>query len=132
MNPINPDSFEFDKAIDAEYLQSLYENDYQYIAEIFKTAIDHYDEDVDAIVANYSSGNLDGLKRAIHKIKPSFGFIGMPRMQQQCKDFEDACVKATSVGEITTGYQKILDDLVVCKQILETDYQKLIVYNQSL
>lgn len=132
MNAYNAASFEFNKAIDSDYLYSLYENDYQYIEEIFKTAIDHFDEDTQAIVAHFQTGNLEGLKRAAHKIKPSFGFIGMPAMQQECKEFEDACAGATNTTEIATRYEMLMNHLVACKQILETDYQKLIAFNQSV
>ena len=88
---MNTIPFQFDRRIDASILYSLYENDYLYIEEIFKTTLKHYDADVNAFETHQQAGSVEGLKRSVHKIKPVFGFIGMPEVQESCQAFEDKC-----------------------------------------
>ena len=128
---MNTIPFQFDQQIDADVLYSLYENDYLYIEEIFKTTLKHYDEDVDAFKAHFYADNLEELKRTAHKIKPVFGYIGMPVVQECCQDFEDKCEKTGTVGEILPDYEKLLRQLGECKKIIEDDLQKLSEYNNK-
>jgi len=128
---MNTIPFQFDQRIDAGILYSLYENDYLYIEEIFKTTLKHYDEDVEVFEAHHRAGNLEGLKRTAHKIKPVFGFIGMPGVEECCKDFEDKCARTGNIEEIMPGYEKLLHQFKECKKIIEADLQKLSEYNNS-
>jgi HPt (histidine-containing phosphotransfer) domain-containing protein len=128
---MNTNPFQFNRLIDAGILDSLYENDYLYIEEIFKMTLKHYDEDVETFKAHHQAGNLEGLKKATHKIKPVFGYIGMPGIQECCKDFEDKCEKTGTFGEIMPEYEKLVHQFEECKKIIETDLQKLCEYNNK-
>ena len=123
--------FTFHKTIDAEYINSLYENDYTYIEELFKTALDHYDEDVMTIRQNLADDNAAGLKKAVHKIKPVFGFIGMLDMQQSCKDMEDRCQVAELSDEIKNEIRSLLTKIDEAKSVLRKEYERLKEFNQQ-
>src|SRR4030095_11856042 len=92
--------FIFNEKIDGDYLHSLYEDDYQYIEEIFATTLTHFDNDLSAVREAYSAGDVATLKKAVHKIKPTFGFVGLTSIQQLCAAFEDICQKAASANEL--------------------------------
>ncbi|MGZ8508864.1 MAG: Hpt domain-containing protein [Chitinophagaceae bacterium] len=128
---MNTIPFQFDQRIDAGVLYSLYENDYLYIEEIFKTTLRHYDEDVEAFEAHHRTGNLEGLKSTAHKIKPVFGFIGMPGVQESCRDFEDKCAKTGDIEDIMPDCEKLLHQFKESKRIIEADLQKLSEYNNN-
>jgi HPt (histidine-containing phosphotransfer) domain-containing protein len=128
---MNTTPFQFDHRIDTGILYSLYENDYLYIEEIFKTTLKHYDEDVQAFETHRHAGNLEGLKRTAHKIKPGFGFIGMPWVQECCEDFENKCSKTVDIEEIMADYEKLIHQVKECKRIIEADLQKLSEYNNN-
>lgn len=128
---MNTMPFQFDQRIDAGTLYSLYENDYLYIEEIFKTTLKHYDEDVEAFEAHRHASNIEGLKRTAHKIKPVFGFIGMLWVQDCCQDFEDKCAKTGDIEELIHEYEKLLHQFNECKKIIEADLQKLSEYNKN-
>ncbi len=128
---MNTMPFQFDQRIDPDTLYSLYENDYLYIEEIFKTTLKHYDTDVEAFESCYSGENLEGLKRIAHKMKPVFGFIGMLDVQECCNDFEDKCTKTGDIKEIISDYEKLLRQFREVKKIIEADLQKLSEYNKN-
>ena len=124
--------FIFNEKIDADYLYSLYEDDYQYIEEIFETTLLHFDEDYNSIRIAYESNNLLELKKAIHKMKPTFGFVGLPLVQNICTEFENICQKATSSNELTSEYQQIVVTLAESKELIALEYNKLKEFNSNI
>jgi len=124
--------FIFNEKIDSDYLYSLYEDDYQYIEEIFDTTLTHFDNDFNAIKQAFQTNNLIELKKAIHKIKPTFGFVGLLLVQQICKEFEDACQKASTANELKTEYQQIVTTLAASKELIAAEYNKLKEFNSNI
>jgi HPt (histidine-containing phosphotransfer) domain-containing protein len=128
---MNTIPFQFDSRIDSSILYSLYKNDYLFIEEIFKTTLQHYDADVEAFESHHQAGNVQGLEKSVHKIKPVFGFVGMPVMQACCQAFEDKCAVAADMQAIYPDSQKLLNQFKEYKKIIEADLQKLSAYNTS-
>ena len=124
--------FIFNEKIDSDYLFSLYEDDYQYIEEIFQTTLTHFDEDFNGIQRAYETDNLSDLKKAIHKMKPTFGFVGLPLVQNICKEFEDFCQKATSSNDLMSEYQQIVVTLAESKKLIASEYNKLKEFNSNI
>ncbi|HEX6430370.1 MAG TPA: Hpt domain-containing protein, partial [Niastella sp.] len=113
------------------YLYSLYEDDYQYIEEIFSTTLAHFDEDYNSIRIAFETNNLLELKRAIHKIKPTFGFVGLPLVQHICMEFENICQKANASNDLKTEYQQIVITLAESKELIASEYNKLKEFNSN-
>ena len=123
--------FIFNEKLDADYLYSLYEDDYQYIEEIFHTTLTHFNEDYNSIKNAYETNNISDLKKAIHKMKPTFGFVGLPLVQNICKDFEDICQKATSSNDLSSEYQQIVVTLAEGRELIASEYNKLKEFNSN-
>ena len=123
--------FIFNEKLDTGYLFSLYEDDYQYIEEIFSTTLVHFDQDFKAIQHAFETNNLLELKRAIHKIKPTFGFVGLTLVQHLCKEFEDICQKANASNELKSEYQQIVITLAESKELIASEYNKLKEFNSN-
>jgi len=123
--------FIFNEKIDADYLYSLYEDDYQYVEEIFQTTLAHFNEDLNSIKDAYETNNISDLKKAIHKMKPTFGFVGLPLVQNICKEFEDICQNATSSNDLTSEYQQIVVTLAESKELIASEYNKLKEFNSN-
>jgi HPt (histidine-containing phosphotransfer) domain-containing protein len=132
IQPNSTGSFTFSDQIDSNFLYSLYEDDYQYIEEIFGTTLQHFDGDFNAIKDAYAAGDLEAVRKAVHKIKPTFGFVGLPAVQQNCKEFEDFCQNAASTIELKQQYQQIVATLAVSKELIEAEHNKLKAYNGNL
>lgn len=121
--------FQFNSKIDADYIFSMYEDDYQYIETMFKTVIDHFGEDRDAIITHYRDGQLDELRKSVHKIKPAFGFVGMPAVLDICKDFENKCYEVDSIAKLEIDYLNMVNSLEDAYQVITSEHQKLVSYN---
>lgn len=125
-------SFIFNDKIDKDLLFSLYEDDYSYMEEIFSITLTQLKPDILQLESLFAAGDLSQVQKTVHKIKPSFGFVGLPDMQQQCKRFEETCATAGSTEQIKAEYIKLQEQLAGSVRIIETDYEKLKDYNQSI
>jgi HPt (histidine-containing phosphotransfer) domain-containing protein len=126
-----PKQFIFNEKLDKDTLYGLYTDDFLYIEEIFTTTLQHYDADFGAVQLAAENGNIEDLRRAIHKIKPTFGFVGLPQTQAQCKKFEDECAGVTSVTDITKDYTYIKNVLLEARDIIQSEYLRLKAFNAN-
>jgi len=124
-------NFIFNEKIDSESLFSLYADDYAYMEEVFATTLQHFDEDFESVKAAFNSGNVPDLKRAIHKIKPTFGFVGLPQVQQICKELEEECQNDNNIDAIRDEYKRIVTTLAETKDLIETEYRRLKEFNTN-
>jgi hypothetical protein len=121
--------FNFNEKIDAEYLFSLYADDFAYIEEIFFTTLLHFDQDVESIKLAFSDGNITDLRKGIHKIKPTFGFTGLLQVETACKEFEHLCHQHSSTEEVAAEYKEICSKLLEAKEIMEAEHKRLKEFN---
>lgn len=126
-----PKKFIFNEKIDQDYLYSLYEDDFGYIEEVFAMTLENFDPDFDDLVKAYNGADLDSLKKAAHKIKPVFGFAGLPKVQEQCREFEDLCQKSSAIDDVSSHYQQIVATLAESKKLIESEHQKLKAFNDN-
>jgi FOG: HPt domain len=131
LQPNSSKKFIFNEQIDSAYLHSLYDDDFQYIEEIFGTTLSHFDPDFEALQQAYRQGDVLSLKKAVHKIKPTFGFVGLTRVQQLCREFEDICQKAAGTDDISQQYQQIVTTLAASRELIAAEYTKLKDYNSN-
>jgi HPt (histidine-containing phosphotransfer) domain-containing protein len=124
-------SFIFNEKIDKDLLAGLYEDDFPYIEEIFSITLSQLKPDINQLKAAFDEANIEALKKAAHKLKPSFGFIGLPQVQEQCKQFEDACASATTVEAVASSYKQLVKELEESVIIIESEYKRLQEYNLS-
>lgn len=117
--------FIFNEKIDSDYLFSLYDADYPYIAEVFCSSHESLKEELGALVSAYESSNITDLKKAAHKMKPIFGFAGLLDHQEQVGRFEHLCENASAVSNITMQYMEIIEVLKEGKTIIKEDYNRL-------
>jgi len=124
-------TFVFNAEIDANYLNSLYGDDFNYLQEVFDTVLHDYQSLTDNIEYNYSSGNLAALKAAVHKIKPVFGFVGLTDVQDQCQQFEQICGAAGSPDQLARDFEALKNKIFQSKQIIEEEKKKLEIFNSN-
>ncbi|MDE3250202.1 MAG: Hpt domain-containing protein [Bacteroidota bacterium] len=130
-NETLPNQFIFSEKMDAEALYNLYAGDYLYVEEIFATTLEHFDGDFGSIQLAYENGNTEELRKAVHKIKPTFGYVGLTALQDECKQFENACAGAQSIQEISKTYIPIKNALLEAKDLIQKEYDRLKAFNAS-
>jgi HPt (histidine-containing phosphotransfer) domain-containing protein len=124
-------AFVFNAEIDANYLNSLYGDDFVYLQEVFETVLVDYQSLTDNIEYSYSSGNLSALRSAVHKIKPVFGFVGLTSVQLQCQQFEQICGTVTSPDHLSGDFETLKNKIFHSRQLIEEEKKKLEIFNSN-
>ncbi|MFM9910844.1 MAG: Hpt domain-containing protein [Chitinophagaceae bacterium] len=127
--PPKHNAFIFNHKFDNELLISLYEDDFPYIEEIFSITLKQLKPDIAILKEAYASGNLPMLQKTVHKIKPSFGFVGLPHTQELCLQFEGSCGKAGNTNELASQYTLLCTRLEDSVELIETELAKLKAFN---
>jgi|SRR5579863_2494643 len=132
MNNLNTsNTFVFNAEIDANYLNSLYGDDFVYLQEVFETVLIDYQSLTDNIEYSYSSGNLSALRSAVHKIKPVFGFVGLTAVQIQCQQFEQICGTVSSPDHLSADFETLKNKIFHSRQLIEEEKKKLEIFNSN-
>lgn len=122
-------AFIFNDKIDKELIFSLYEDDFVYIEEIFSITLAQLKPDITVLKEAFENNDLKGLQKAAHKIKPSFGYVGLVQTQELCKQFEAICVTAENTGQLISQYTLLCTRLEESIHIIETEYARIKEYN---
>ena len=99
--------------------------------EIFSITLTQLKPDIIILNSAFEAGDLSALQKAVHKIKPSFGFVGLPVTQELCKQFEDTCAAAGSVEQVASAFSALCDRLKESVSIIESEYGKFKEFNIS-
>ena len=126
------ESFMYNELIDPVILSNLYENDYAFIQKIFQSFLDSgIDGDLQQVDTCFTSGDTDGLRKVIHKLKPAFGFVGLTSIEEQCREMELLCVSGSSLNHLTEKINDLLNALRAGKKAIEEDLQRLILIHKT-
>jgi len=87
----NDNEFQFSGDFNGQYINELYDGDYQLIDETFIDVANEYGAMLQNVVVSYRSGDVRALKSAVHKIKPLLGYVGLTTLQEACQKFENNC-----------------------------------------
>jgi hypothetical protein len=117
--------FIFNEKIDGDYLFSLYENDFVYIAEVFSSSLDSLKEETGHFTSAYETSDILALKHVVHKLTPVFGFTGLLHHQEMMSRFEHLCGNAGNISNITMQYMELTELIKEGKTILKEDYNRL-------
>jgi hypothetical protein len=129
--PLSNTSYNFSNAINSQYIIDLYAGDYVMIEETFSDVLREYDEFVQKILTSYHEGDIAGLKSAVHKIKPLFGFVGLTPIQSQCLQFENGCLAMTQ-GQLAEAFAPLEKKLLEAKSIIAEECRRLAAFNASV
>ena len=74
--------FLFSSELDNTFLQELYSEDLQQAEMVFESSIQQLHHEQQLAEARFYDGDIPGLKKIIHKMKPLFGYIGMTKTME--------------------------------------------------
>jgi hypothetical protein len=117
--------FIFNEKIDEDYIYSLYEYDYAYIAEVFNNSLETLKEETGHFSSAYESSDITALKKATHKIKPLFGFTGLLHHQEMIARFEHLCENTSNTSNVTMQYMELTELIKEGRKILKEDCNRL-------
>jgi HPt (histidine-containing phosphotransfer) domain-containing protein len=112
----------FSGRFDSAFLEELYANDLDTAIDMFDASVRHIRGELDLVSNCFHADDCEGLRRVIHKIKPLFGYVGLPAFQERVQRFENACAAASNTGELRQEYEEIVSTI---QEILPVLWQEL-------
>ena len=119
----------FSGRFDTDYLQELYENDMDTIMDIFESSIYSITSEINNGVHHYHNGDVESLRRVFHKIKPLFGYVGLPSLQEYVHDFENKCSIVSGIEQLTNDYERIIGIISDSVNVLTQELSRMKMYS---
>jgi len=116
--------FQFSGDFNGQYINELYDGDYQLIDETFTDVANEYGPMLQHVVVCYRSGDVRALKSAVHKIKPLLGYVGLTTLQSACQQFENNC-ELDSFPSLHDDFNSLSSRLSNAKAHIENESSRL-------
>jgi len=100
-------TFSFSPELDIDFLQELYGEDLQQAEMVFESSAQQMRIELSLAEARFHDGDIPGLKKVVHKIKPLFGYIGLNKIMLEFAAFEQECAQANEPASVESGFQHI-------------------------
>ncbi|MBO9571233.1 MAG: hypothetical protein J7497_03350 [Chitinophagaceae bacterium] len=123
--PRVPKNFDFNEKVDKSFIFSLYEQDFVYITEVFGSSLESLDTDVEDLESSFRGGNLVELRKAVHKLKPIFGFTGLLDHQEKIGLFEQQAAMAGNTDAVSHEFDELMKVIRDGKRIIEDEHRRL-------
>lgn len=125
MNSLPETPFEFNPQLDIEYLESLFGDDLSSIKEIFNSFLIDTKEGYQDVQTAYAEGDLKLLRQKIHKIKPTFGFVGLTMLTHNCEQVIAACDASSEIVQVEQACARLFKGIEDSFELIETEVKRL-------
>ena len=125
MNSLPETPFEFNPQLDAEYLDSLFGDDLGSIKEIFNSFLIDTKEGYQDVKSAYNEGDLKQLRQKIHKIKPTFGFVGLTSTTHNCEKVIAACDASADISAVQATCSDLFKEIEDSFLLIENEVKRL-------
>lgn len=118
-------SFEFDNRLDTEFLQSIYGDDLEYAAEVFSGFLSETRPEFNKIKASYAENDIKTMRQKLHKIKPTFSFVGLSPITESTEKIIRICDRSVNVSETEPGCAELFRSIENAFTIVESETERL-------
>lgn len=123
------DGYEFSASFDRQFLADLYGGDTEAAEDIFGSSITQIQEELRSVEEKAARGDVEGIRRIFHKIKPLFGYMGLLSVQDYVQEFEDRCQQPVSMQDIQIPLENIMDIVQSAISQVRQEHSKLKEFN---
>ncbi len=117
--------FQFNQELDSGYLQTFYEEDLDYAADMFSTFLEYTVAEFPKLKIAIKSGDMEEIRKAAHKIKPTFAMVGLTKLRDELAQIEQLAAANSDLETIKSICAKIENQLNHFIPILEADLQQM-------
>jgi HPt (histidine-containing phosphotransfer) domain-containing protein len=123
--------FRFNPSLQVDFLNDLYEGDWEYAESVFENVITEIPKLMGLAGKELENENTEGLRQALHKAKPLFGYVGLPRTQAMIQQMEDDCKVGSMNGAMKENFANLKTKIKADSEILEEEFRRLTEYNKK-
>jgi predicted metal-dependent peptidase len=118
-------SFLFSQPLDQHFLESLYGDDLEYAEEVFTEFLKNTKNEFDSIKNNYREDDLKKVRQQLHKIKPTFGFVGLTGLTERTEKVIAACDTSGSVKNIEPECSELFIEIEGSFRLIEAELERM-------
>ena len=118
-------AFAFDTKLDQTFLESLYGDDVQYAQEVFEGFLADTKNEFEGIKSDYRENALKNMRQKLHKIKPTFSFVGLTALTEKTETIIAACDVSSNTREIEPGCSELFKENEESFLLIETELIKM-------
>jgi signal transduction histidine kinase/CheY-like chemotaxis protein/HPt (histidine-containing phosphotransfer) domain-containing protein len=123
----NTYGFEFHEELDVKYLNTLYENNISYAADLFEIFLKTVKEEMVKIKKLVVNRDWELLKFQVHKLKPNFAMVGLTWISNNMQQLENT-LNANTIPppeDVDALFSNITLDLEKFYPIIEKEYERM-------
>lgn len=124
--------FQYPPPFDNDLLWELYEDDYQTVEDLFQLSLENFEGDVSEIIKAFHLKDLPQFLKSLHKFKPTFGFLGLPQYQEQCKVLEDLCKEKRDIFQVKSEIEKLFNSFEEAHEFIQKTHLQLKAFNTQI
>ena len=118
-------TFVFNDKLDHAFLYSLYEDDLPYAQEIFKGFLTETKIEFEGIKNDYSQNALKNMRQKLHKIKPTFSFVGLTGLTEKTESVIALCDHSSHVAETEPGCSALFREIEDSFLLIEKELTRM-------
>ncbi|MGL6268297.1 MAG: hypothetical protein ACRC2O_10220 [Chitinophagaceae bacterium] len=119
----------FSDHFDRQFLEDLYAGDTEAAAEVFQASLVQIVEEMMLADERAAEGDIPGIRKIYHKIKPLFGYMGLLSVQDFVQHFEDQCSDSVLISDIQVAYDNIKEIIRGSLSLAREEHHKLNEFN---
>ena len=122
---MNNISFNFDQRLDTEFLNSIYEDDFEHASIVFEQFLKVAPVQMKEIEGCFAAGDIEPFRSRVHKLKPVFSFVGLTAITTKAEALEKKCKEIFSLGEVAAMYEDFKNDYSIFLPVIESELAKM-------
>lgn len=121
--------FEFSPELDNGFLQELYGDDFQQAEAVFEATVMQLVAEKKLAESRFHEGEILGLKKVTHKMKPLFGYVGLNEIMSTFAAFEEKCLNSGDITEVENDFLNIVSITEDAVKKIEKEVKRLKQFN---
>lgn len=118
-------AFAFSNELDQPFLQSLYGDDLEYAREVFEGFLSETKTEFEEIKKDYRQNDLKKMRQRLHKIKPTFSFVGLTPLTEKTEKMIIACDASSGTGQIEPGCSALFKEIENSFPLIENELSRM-------
>ncbi len=115
----------YDRRLDSAFLESMYENEKEDAVFGFEQFLNSYDRHFTELEQSFETGDVNLFRQKIHKLKPTFSFVGLTTITAKAEVIERKCTETSAIAAIRDLYHDFKDNLFELIPVVKDEYNRL-------
>jgi HPt (histidine-containing phosphotransfer) domain-containing protein len=122
---MNIDTFKYDQRLDADFLQSIYDDDTEHAAISFEQFLVKLPAQLKELEDSFITNDITVFKQKLHKLKPTFSYVGLTAITAKAEKIERLCNETPDFDVISGLYVDLKQHLDDFTPIVRAELERL-------